>query len=173
MLAGLSLHSFLEGFTIGHEQKDDDEDRCRFHLFAFFVLFTKTLLTFFVGLQGFRINDKVYPTSNPTSETPSKKFIMLVFIICFIGMSPLGEELKIFGHFKCKIVCHSTLMSSILIDFQSISSLKGIVTGIMVGPFEDCSFLNQNVLLGLEACGTGTFAFVVFVKILPKQAGFT
>ena len=40
------------------------------------------------------------------------------------------------------------------------------------GPFEEDSFVNQNILLIIEACGTGTFAYVVFVKILPKQFSF-
>ena len=85
MLAGLSVHSFLEGFTIGHEKKDDGADDCDFHLFATYVLLTKILLAFFAGLKGVRTNDTVYPTTgNP------KKYIMWTFIIIFIFMSPLG-----------------------------------------------------------------------------------
>ena len=85
MLAGLSVHSFLEGFTIGHEKKDDETDDCNFHLFATYVLLTKILLAFFAGLKGIGINDRIYPgSSNP------KKYIMWTFIIIFIFMSPLG-----------------------------------------------------------------------------------
>ena len=54
MLAGLSLHSFLEGFSIGHEKKDDGADDCDFHLFASYVLLTKILLAFFAGVKGVR-----------------------------------------------------------------------------------------------------------------------
>ena len=57
MLAGLSLHSFLEGFSIGHEKKDDGADDCDFHLFATYVLLTKILLAFFAGIKGVRFND--------------------------------------------------------------------------------------------------------------------
>ena len=44
---------------------------------------------------------------------------------------------------------------------------------MVTGPFEENSFANQNVLLIMEACGTGTFAYVVFIKILPKQFSFS
>jgi len=40
---------------------------------------------------------------------------------------------------------------------------------MVTGPFEDNSFVNKNILLAIEGCGTGTFAYVVFIKILPKQ----
>ena len=43
---------------------------------------------------------------------------------------------------------------------------------MVTGPFEENSFANKNVLLMMEACGTGTFAYVVFIKILPKQFSF-
>ena len=84
MLAGLSLHSFLEGFSIGHEKKDDGADDCDFHLFASYVLLTKILLAFFAGIKGVRFNDRVYSASNP------KKYLIWTFIIIFIFMSPLG-----------------------------------------------------------------------------------
>ena len=41
---------------------------------------------------------------------------------------------------------------------------------MVTGPFEDNSFVNKNILLAIEGCGTGTFAYVVFIKILPKQS---
>lgn len=87
MLAGLSVHSFLEGFTIGHQKKDDEADYCDFHLFAIFVLLTKTLLAFFAGVKGVKFNDRIY--SGPMAND-SKKYIMWTFIIIFILMSPVG-----------------------------------------------------------------------------------
>lgn len=85
MLAGLSVHSFLEGFTIGHEKKDDGADDCDFHLFATCVLLTKILLSFFAGLKGVKINDQNFSgTGNP------RKYIMWTFIVIFIFMSPFG-----------------------------------------------------------------------------------
>jgi len=84
MLAGLSLHSFLEGFSIGHEKKDDGADDCDFHLFATYVLLTKTLLAFFAGIKGVQFNDRVYSANNP------KKYLIWTFIIIFIFISPLG-----------------------------------------------------------------------------------
>ena len=50
--------------------------------------------------------------------------------------------------------------------------ISGIGVGMKTGPFEQDSFVNKNILLVIEACGTGTFAYVVFIKILPKQFSF-
>lgn len=166
MLAGLSVHSFLEGFTIGHEKKDDGEDYCDFHLFASFVLFTKILLAFFAGVKGVKFNDRIY--SGPLADDP-KKYIMWTFIIIFILMSPLG-----LGYVILKtLVCHN--INRLLSDrFRGhcSQSITGIVIGMVTGPFEEDSLVNQNILLLIEACGTGTFAYVVFIKILPKQFSF-
>ena len=87
MLAGLSVHSFLEGFSIGHEKKDDGADYCDFHLFAFFVLLVKICLAFFAGIKGIKFNDTIY--SGPMANSP-KRYIMWTFLIIFILMSPSG-----------------------------------------------------------------------------------
>lgn len=87
MLAGLSVHSFLEGFTIGHEKKDDGADYCDFHLFASFVLLVKIFLAFFAGIKGIEFNDTIY--SGLMARNP-KRYIMWTFLIIFILASPSG-----------------------------------------------------------------------------------